>query len=270
MVALLLSFVVPGLGHLYVGRAGTAFLLALITVISSPLWVVIWSKTRFSAPLFLWGFLLLPLLMRFGSAMWSALIARAQEPRPLMKWQRPLSYGTFFMLFFMTNVSAETYVSSRFATRLSVPTDAEAPGIKLGDGIWLLRTGASHVPRKGAVVVFKRVAPEQQSAVFIHQAAPVLGRVVAMGGDEVEVTADAVLVNGEPLPKSAGGTSAEKHRLREGQVMVLSSNRSERVPDSRDFGPLPVGDYAGEVALVQSKDAPPFASINNAQDGLKP
>lgn len=268
LIAVLLSFVAPGLGHLYVGKAGTAFGLGLLGVLASPIWILIWSKARFSGPAFLWGFLLIPLLLRFGAALASALHARKQEPMSLMKWQRPLAYGTFFMLFFMTSATADNFVAERFATRLSVPTDGQAPTIQQGDGVWLVRTGASHIPRKGAVVVFKRIAAQQSSAVFIHQGAPVIGRVVAMGGDEVEVTTDAVTVNGEVQPNSAGGAPAEKVKLREGQVFVLASNRSATAPDCRDLGPLPIRDYAGEIALVQSKGKSPVDSINTAQGGL--
>jgi hypothetical protein len=268
LLAVVMSFIAPGLGHLYVGQSGTAFLLGFIGIIASPLWVLLWSEMRFSGPVFLWVGWLLPRLLRFGAALAAGMRAHKQPPMPPMRWQQPLGYATFFMLFFMLTRTANDYVSDHFAADLAAPTDAQAPAIRQGDGMWMVRTRASHVPRKGAVVVFKRYLDTE--GIFRHQAAPALGTVVAMGGDEVEVTADAVILNGEALPNSGGGKPAEKVTLREGQVFLLSPNRSATAPDCRDYGPLAIRDYVGEVALVQSNIDNPFAGMSSAKSTVMP
>lgn len=265
-----MSFVMPGLGHMYVGMPRAAFLFGIAAIWASPIWVLAWAKAQFSGALFLWGFVLIPLLLRFFAAMAAAFAARSLQPRALRRWQSPLGYATFFLLFFMTTTLADRFVGTNVAMPLAAPSNGGSPEVKEGDGIWLVRIGKSSKPRKGALVVFRRVAREQTSAVFVQSEVPVLGRVLAVGGDEVAVTPDAVIVNGAPVPNSTGGKIADSAVLRDGQVFVLSATVSERAPDSRQLGPLPIGDYAGEVALVQSSSGPPMRTMSSVKNTLLP
>ena len=78
---------------------------------------------------------------------------------------------------------------------------------------------------------------------------PVVKVLAAVAGDRVEVTADAVLVNGvrlphsRPLDRDRGGRellpfAAGEHRLEPGEVWLYSPYE-ERSWDSRYFGPVP-------------------------------
>ena len=77
---------------------------------------------------------------------------------------------------------------------------------------------------------------------------PVVKVLAAVAGDRVEVTADAVLVNGvrlphsRPLDRDRGGRellpfAAGEHRLEPGEVWLYSPYQ-ERSWDSRYFGPV--------------------------------
>lgn len=266
---MLLGFVAPGAGHLYVGRAGLGFAVGSIAVVGFPLWIAIWAKAQFSGVVFLWGLMLIETARRFVGGLWAALIAYRQREVVLLRWQRPLAYGTFLMLFLLTDGNLQGFVFRNLATPMGVPTNAEAPTINQRDSVWLLHTGVAKTPRKGALVFFRRLAIEQNSALFVLEAPQVLGRVVALAGDEVLVTPSAVLVNDQPIPDSAGGKPAPTLRLGDAQVFVVASNHNEPgIVDSRDVGPLPVGDYLGEIALVQSATASLWGRISDAKQML--
>lgn len=104
--------------------------------------------------------------------------------------------------------------------------------------------------RRGDVVAFDSSGWPTGPAAF-----PYVMRVVAVGGDGVEMLAGRVLVNGvelaEPyvylggatLPVGGGGS---QWRVPADDVFVLGDNRSVAA-DSRLFGPLPVASIIGRV-----------------------
>lgn len=250
------SLLVPGLGLLTVGRPLPAFAFATWNVLAAAGWTVSWAHARFHFPLFLGVALGLPLLSRLASGAWAARAARsAGEPRP---WQRPLTYGTFCMLFLFAGAHADTLLEERVARKLGTATPVLEPEVKAGQGMWLLRAGASARPRRGALAAFSRPAPPA-AGLLQRPVRPLLGRVAAVGGDTVEVTAEAVRVNGREVSASGpGARPLPATVLPEGQVLLLAPGRDPAAEDvdSRDLGPLREEDYLGEVALVLGTGTP--------------
>jgi len=250
------SLLVPGLGLLTVGRPVPAFAFATLNVLAGAGWTLAWAHRRFSFPLFLGVALSLPLLMRLGAGAWAAWAARsAGEPRP---WQRPLTYGTFCMLFLFAGAHADTLLEEKVVRKLGAATPVLEPDVQAGQGMWLLHAGPSAQPRRGALAAFTRPAPP---AVGLLQrpVRPLLGRVVAVSGDTVEITAEAVRVNGQQVAEAgpeARGLSATV--LSAGQVLLLAPRREVQTGDvdSRDLGLLRAEDYLGEVALVLGTGTP--------------
>ncbi|MDH4119548.1 MAG: signal peptidase I [Acidimicrobiia bacterium] len=78
-------------------------------------------------------------------------------------------------------------------------------------------------------------------------------RVIGLPGDTVEIKANSVVINGQPLtePYLNDGTAMADMPLRtipEGQLWVMGDNRNES-SDSRVFGPIEVEDVVGQAIL---------------------
>ncbi|MFD5514819.1 signal peptidase I [Streptomyces sp. NPDC127066] len=104
------------------------------------------------------------------------------------------------------------------------------------------RAYRDHPPRPGDLVVFDGAD------------ATLVKRVVAVGGDTVAIEDGVLEVNGsaveEPAvdPKTVDGMYYGPARVPAGTVFVLGDNRRHSV-DSRQFGPVPVGEVTGRVIL---------------------
>lgn len=78
-------------------------------------------------------------------------------------------------------------------------------------------------------------------------------RVIAVGGDEIEIVGNQVVVNGNPLhePYLAGEVNMadmSPRQIPEGQVWVMGDNR-DASSDSRVFGPIEESAVVGEAVL---------------------
>jgi signal peptidase I len=81
-----------------------------------------------------------------------------------------------------------------------------------------------------------------------------LKRVVAVGGDTVEIREGKLLVNGEAVPEHYVSTSRlwrtmAATRIKSGELFVLGDNR-DNSEDSRYWGTVPESAVVGEPALV--------------------
>jgi signal peptidase I len=151
-----------------------------------------------------------------------------------------------------------------------LPTEAMLPSLRPGDRV-LVRDVHGAV-RRGEVVVATPPAPEHNldhlNALLVDLPAEVaqeiaarqprgtfkqVARVVAVGGDRVEVRDGGLYVNGEAAdePYLAPGTAS---RMREpvdvppGHVYLLGDNRADS-RDSTAYGPLPLADIESVVTF---------------------
>ncbi|MFL5319974.1 MAG: S26 family signal peptidase, partial [Myxococcaceae bacterium] len=254
LTALLLNLLVPGLGYLYVGAPIAAFLLAAVYQLVPPIVVIIWSYARFApGPLFWMMALLGPLEQRLPglailpivAAIHAAYLAKKLGTVELRRWQRPLGYGTFFLVFGMTGYLLTDWVQSNFARRVGdgMPTNALAPTVKQGDMVWILKTKESRFPQRGSFALF---APTEAFR------PPLFVRVVGMPSDTVSVQDGGVFINGEwKFDAQDGGTLAPT-QLSEGQYFGIADGRdpAQQAVDSRDVGPLKAGDYLGSIGVI--------------------
>jgi signal peptidase I len=114
--------------------------------------------------------------------------------------------------------------------------------------------------RPGSQVVVDKLsrrfaAPLPGSVVVLHEPGSgdlVVKRVVAAGGQRVEVEDGVLVVDGrprrEPYADRRGADSVYYGPVRvpEGEVFVLGDNRGRSV-DSLDYGPVPLDDVVGKV-----------------------
>ncbi|RJQ81018.1 signal peptidase I [Pseudonocardiaceae bacterium YIM PH 21723] len=134
--------------------------------------------------------------------------------------------------------------------RLVVPSPAMRPTIEAGEGV-LIRLGSGEDVRRGDVVVFHG-GQDWKDGDYIK-------RVVALGGDTVEVGADNKLqVNGKPIPETyrlnpdpRGGLQAEFPQVTvpPGSAFMLGDWRNNSL-DSRAHGAVPVSQIFGTVVYT--------------------
>ncbi len=86
---------------------------------------------------------------------------------------------------------------------------------------------------------------------------PLIKRVIAMGGDTIDLRGGDVFVNGRrsvEIPQVRGRTLPQSpeitypFRVPDGQVFVMGDNRTSS-SDSRTFGPVPIRNIIGKVII---------------------
>jgi signal peptidase I len=270
-VAVFLSLLAPGLGHVHDGRAvegltlagGTAAvgMLGTVAVLASPFW----SKLALVGAALGWTLLW---VLAATSAARGALEASAPSTAPAGLRRRAAA-----LLIALTVSSVATWaiaIREKVVEVFRVPSPSMEPTIAAGARV-LVDKGAYRTGpvRRGDVVVF--VDPNDRSRDYIK-------RVVALPGDVVEIRDDEVFVNGErlqngdPASDVSGGRLLEEtnagrtyrvllapwsdghapgtfapSRVPNGSCFVLGDNRRRSV-DSRDVGPVPLADIVGRVA----------------------
>ena len=128
-----------------------------------------------------------------------------------------------------------------------IPTESMVPTLEIGDRV-LANKFVYHFtePQRGDIVVFDSVAEDDDQTL--------IKRVVGVAGDEIQVQAGVLYVNGEEreepylndedLFRGFYGPTV----VPEGHIFVLGDNRGNSA-DSRVFGPLPLENLKGEAFM---------------------
>ena len=130
-----------------------------------------------------------------------------------------------------------------------IPSEANAPTLQPGDRV-LTRSVSDGDLRRGDLVVVAR-PPRETGVLDGDGAIEVVGRVVALGGDEVGAEDGVLVVDGEPvdepyLPEGTTTDGFDPVDVPDGHVFLLCDARA-RAADSRAFGPVPVDDIRSRV-----------------------
>ncbi len=102
------------------------------------------------------------------------------------------------------------------------------------------RAYVSTNPNRGDVIGF--YDPNEPDKGYIK-------RVVAVGGDEVELVDRAIKINGEEISENSFDDNEQKIVIQEGYFYVLGDNRNHSY-DSRKFGAVPLSNIIGRVNYV--------------------
>lgn len=183
-----------GLGHLYSGRPavavalqgvalslGLAFSAALRTGLAA-------TATVAAAGLAFW----------LGQALHAARAARRSAGQPRTVSSRPFALIAFYAATLALSAVGVPAVRARVAHTVYVPAGAMIPTVLIGD--YLAVASGKPSPLLGAVVV--HAAPMGAA-----RRAPLLKRVVAVGGDTVEIRDGALWVNDAPVRRDPGAPS---------------------------------------------------------------
>jgi signal peptidase I len=125
-----------------------------------------------------------------------------------------------------------------------VLVDKQAYGLRVP--FTLVKLGADATPRRGDIVVFD--SPTDGTRL--------IKRVVAVGGDRVEVRAGRVLIDGVAQEDAAlpdlrfgGGPDLKPTRVPDGQLLMLGDSRGNSL-DGRSFGFVPAREIYAKAVVV--------------------
>jgi signal peptidase I len=158
--------------------------------------------------------------------------------------------GAVFVLCVVTLTGFRTFLHLH-----TIPSESMTPTVPLGSEIVSMSVDGRNVER-GDIILFTN---PQESTAPVNE---LIKRVVAVGGDTVELTDGKLVVNGAPVtepylragtPTTAMGSvhEGEKVTVPAATVYVLGDNRTNS-KDSRWFGPVRADAVRSKVLLVTS------------------
>ncbi len=302
-IAALLTFLLPGLGHLYAGvpkQAAVAFCIPWVAGILA-IAAVFWAPQPVNA-LLVWT---IALGTALGIAMHAWRKARsAPSPYVLARYNRWYVYLALVGLsIFVLSPLQTRVVRGAFIQAFRVPSGSMQPTELIGDLIFVDKTrGARARVTRGSVVMFYSL--EQKNLLVVK-------RVVALPGDTIGMSGDTLFLNGHPVDEPYVQLAhAVKHedpvyrsKMKEWQrryyigpspesyapdlqawgplvvppdsVFVLGDNRDHSY-DGRYWGFVPSADIVGQPLIVYwSYDAeaptplPPLTAVRWGRVGLR-
>ena len=282
-VALALSFLSAGVGHLYCGRIAKGLPLYFAWLLV-PLGIMIAALLP-TSPTGLVLMVVLPVVVVFIVYLYAAMDAwrmayQIGSDYSLRDYNRAGVYGLLIVVQLIYSIGLIAGVRGFVCEAFLIPVNGMSPTILSGDRIlarkWL---PLHHFPKRGDLIVYRN--PTRTGAMRF------VGRVVAVAGDHLEIRGERLFINGNELKRDrvpdeglqflgkqvvdrvsieenagrrylvAYGDSKDGGRARgdfdamipERQVFVLGDNRN-RSKDSRDFGSIHVGDIVGYVEYI--------------------
>ncbi|HZU37705.1 MAG TPA: signal peptidase I [Gemmataceae bacterium] len=275
-VAVVLSLLATGLGHIYCGHIVTGLMLFLVSLLFAPVAVVVALLHPSTAMLI--G-LIASFLAVIGIYLFAVVDAYGLARRQREEYvPRDYNRAVVYVLFILVGVSYPPvivhYLRSDVFEAFVIPTASEAPNILPGDRVLVNKLVLrGRYPQRGDVVVFHPPHNPRQNWIK---------RIIGLPGDTIAVRGNELYVNGKKLERdrvpaaslpsesqgevfmeSNGGRRylvqfsptakatanlAEK-KVPEAMCFVLGDNRNDS-SDSRDFGFVPLGDVLGVFQYI--------------------
>jgi signal peptidase I len=287
-VAMLLSLLNPGLGHLYCGVFGRGILLVFANMVLAT--VGIFAILPIESSLRTAGLIALALgIILWLYAMWDApRVAKRTNPDYTLKdYNRWYVYLLLVSMLSPVGIASGMYIRAGVMEAFIIPSPSMYPTISVGERVLANKLAYREGPvRRGDMAVFPN--PNNRSQANIK-------RVVALPGDTVEIKDGKVWINDKELamelvgpspaesnkdlsgqvcretnglarylvllappmattaPTSTGPSvipgDLAKTRVPNGHCFVLGDNRNRSL-DSRQYGPIPLVDLVGRVEYV--------------------
>jgi signal peptidase I len=254
-IAAVFNLLLPGLGHLYVGRPGLALALSL----SGFLLIGLLYVGALFVPLVPWNVaipLLLSPVVLFGGSLHAALLARRigpnYSPKPYNRWY--VYAGLYLVLGLFLYPTLPPALRAHVIEAFRIPSGSMEPSARIGDFLYVAKwPREQRQPALGRMVVFESV--EEPGLKSIK-------RVVGMPGDTVSMLAGGLIRNGrrapEPYVIHVDSTRSEdpvqRAKMKQWQLPHLVSSQSDYAPDLQTWGPLVVPNDSF-FALGDNRDA---------------
>ncbi|MCF8111141.1 MAG: signal peptidase I [Desulfobacteraceae bacterium] len=255
-LACLLTFLTIGLGHLYSGEAkkGAALYFfgqcALLAVLVSLVLLLPNISGFILAVLIGFGFLIFCLFD-------AVRISRRHKTKyELKKYNRWYFYVLIFVISsFLIEPAVEYVVKKEFVGAYKIPSGGMAPTLKAGDYVFADKFIYSRQEvRRGDIVIFPY--PEDPSKAFVK-------RVVAIGGDTLEIIDKKIFLNGDPQAhdyaihtdphilseKECPRDNFGPVKVPEDMLFVMGDNRDNSY-DSRFWGYVKKSSVKGKVKSI--------------------
>ncbi len=251
-VAVILSLTLPGVGHVYAGRAKRGLALFCVGAVAEILIAayVLHPSTRIglafilAAALFSIAFALYIMIDAYRSAKaWNIQHAAPRRPR----WKRALLIFAALLLVLILNPTEHVgdYVRENVVQAFELMGHAMEPTLIPGDRVLVdKRIYGRSEPRRGDIVVFRY--PPDPTRVFLK-------RIVGLPGDRVEIRSGRLYIGGrEVIEHPVKGVPSGYYgpeTVPPDAYFVLGDNRNNS-EDSRAFGSIPRGSLLGKVTKI--------------------
>ena len=258
LIAVMLTFLLTGLGQIYAGQVkkGIAFLLINVVALVGMLKYLMDPTTK------LYSYMLgiIPVAILFGLYVIIDAYRSAKQYNQANNLTRSISVGKkilliigilFFYLFNPQGILAN-YLRANVVQAFRLPSGTMEPTIKQGDRILVDKAAyKGSEPSRGDIIVF--LYPEDTSRSFVK-------RLIASGGETVEIKDGDVYVNDElvQIPsikniyyynRGENAQAGKKVTVPEGNFYVLGDN-SASSHDSRYWGFVPRNNILGKVFKI--------------------
>jgi signal peptidase I len=248
-LALFLSDLIPGLGHLYIRRwlGGIRFMIIAVVLI---------IETHHH-----------PLLQVFLWAVLSTFVCyRAYVMTPFHRQVSPKVLLIIFIAILCSHLLScykfifEKYIAKTFVMQTDprladiLPPNVSGTSMKptlLPGDMFLVRKNKKYIPKLGDVIAFN--SPDDPSIPWIM-------RVAALPGETIEIKDKILYINGQKvwLPALQNikypfrdyiGMEGKPYKVPENQIFVIGDNSANSY-DSRDFGAIPLSDVIGKAYKI--------------------
>ena len=164
-------------------------------------------------------------------------------------------------------VALAVLIKSFLIQPFEIPSQSMHPTLQVGDRVMVSKVSyLSGEPARGDVVVFSppgRVEPDRNLAEIVWNEvreafgwydiseADLIKRVIATGGDTLQIRGDELWLNGELLEEHYLGSHSDEHltvKVDEGHMFVMGDNRA-RSSDSRAFGIVSEDNVIGKAVF---------------------
>jgi signal peptidase I len=256
-VAAILSVVLPGLGHFYLGRAKLGFcwfaaiqllVVAAALIARSPILPPAVNIAGILIPLTGYLFVILSALR---------LTRSVRPPSKLEAWNRWYVYLGIFLVAATISSLLSDAIRGFIVKAYKIPAGAMIPTLLVGDHVYVdnLIYRVGHNPERGDVIVFR--FPEDETKDFIK-------RVIGLPGDTIQIRNKTVYVNETPLDDSVfaqhtdppvhdGHTSPRDNfgpvTVPDNAYFVLGDNRDHSL-DSRFWGYVSASKIRGKATVI--------------------
>lgn len=246
----LLSLLEPGLGQIYNGQALKGIIILLLPLLLLPGLLLCLNSSNILIYISIYAVLLIVYyILVVGDAVSNA--RKLGSDYQLKKYNKVAVYIGVFLLASLISMSLQGWIRSNYMQAFKIPAGSMEPTLLIGDHILVDRQMAALNPKRGDLIVFEY--PEDPSKYFIK-------RVVAVGGDTVEIKNKVLFLNGMELHepyvthKEADMIPASQNPrdnfgpqiIPRDSYFTLGDNR-DRSYDSRFWGAVPKDKVKGTV-----------------------
>ncbi len=217
-IAGLLSLFEPGLGQVYNGQARKGLLILALPLLIAPGMMLLCLSAE-NIVLFLCAFALLVLAYYIMVVSDAILTARKLGNQyQLKRYNKTLIYIVVILLVFVSNMAISEFVKNNYIQAYKIPAGSMEPTLIIGDHILVDRRPAARNPKCGVLIIFEY--PSDPEKDFIK-------RIVAAGGDTVEIRNKGLWVNNKP---------AQEPYVTHKDSNILPASKSNR----DNYGPVSV------------------------------